>query len=451
MNSPRARILLVSLVVVLALAGALLLAATRRRPVVSPPQPITNTVPDGAGTQPAPTTPAPRLPTPQPPPPGWEDRVKVLQDRIANNPKDQSAYAELGAMYITVQRIEDALPPLLRAVDLNPKDATSWFNLAGCYQQMLAFDLYTDALEHCIAARPDWIEPYRTLADVYERIGLAGTTRAIPLLREAHRRAPEDLPTLVALSSSLLRTGEDKTRNEGKRLVDEAYRLAPHEPVILSLMAYRAFLEDDFAAAEKYALEGLTLAPDSVELHMMMADIIKTGEQHDQREAIPHLQVIIQLQPTRHDAYLMLAQVFRRLNDDEKARTVLERLLTIVPSASEEVYRMLAEIYQAKGDAAKAKTFHDQAESRRVVGERLRTLQATTLANPKDVPAATALANEYFKQGGDLAGIMVLKEAAKASPSDPRPFLELEKYYRAHGRTRLADDAHAAARRRGAP
>ncbi len=449
MNSPRIRVILIAVAVVLALGGALLLAATRQKPVVAPPQPTPGTQPPAGGNA-SPGVPAPTQPAPQPPPPGWEAHVRELQARIDRNPKDQSAYAELGSMYLYVRRYEDAMPPLLRAVELNMKDGTSWFNLATCYQSQFAYDLFADALERCLAAQPSMIEAYRALADVYERIGLS-PSRAIVLLREAYRRGPTDLPNIVALASALLRTGEDATRAEGGRLVDEAYRLAPHEPGILSLKAYSAFLKDNFVEAEQYAQEGLSLTPDSVELHMMMADIITTGEQHDLREVIRHLQIIIRLQPTRHDAYLMLAQTFRRLGQDDKAYEVLRGWERMAPSASEEVYQMLGDILQDQGKTAEAKTYHDQAEARRAAGERIRTMQAKVLANPGDVPAAIAMAAEFAAQGGHLAAIIILEEAAKASPRDPRPYLELEQLYRASGRTKLADEARAAARRRGAP
>ncbi len=102
------------------------------------------------------------------------------------------------------------------------------------------------------------------------------------------------------------------------------------------------------AAATEHFLELVNDAPNSVEARLFYAQILNSNSMHD--EAIEQIQEAIRLDPLNPFPHELLAGIYSRLRQWEKAREELSRALEIEPRQPN-VVAALAPVYRATGDA----------------------------------------------------------------------------------------------------
>ena len=113
------------------------------------------------------------------------------------DPNDPEKLTLLGELYGDARAFEDALDPLKRAVELDPKSFDAWHNLGVTYFQL---GRYADAripLQTAVKLRPEF----------YGSVVLLGATLymlnddddALPVLEQAHRLNPADTQTTEVL------------------------------------------------------------------------------------------------------------------------------------------------------------------------------------------------------------------------------------------------------------
>lgn len=150
---------------------------------------------------------------------------------------------------------------------------------------------------------------------------------ALPLLADANRTAPGDLPVLHALAQLLQSVGRRCEAVERYRL---AATILPQEPSVLAGWARALLLTGDRAAAVDQLHNLLNLEPESDAAHGYLQSLLREFDRPELACAL-----LLPLVERRRTDTVLLRQYVRSLLDAERlddAHVVLERYHTLFPS-----------------------------------------------------------------------------------------------------------------------
>ncbi|HKO14297.1 MAG TPA: tetratricopeptide repeat protein [Acidobacteriaceae bacterium] len=311
---------------------------------------------------------------------GKDQEAQAAWEQIAKaHPADAEAYANLGLLHARQQQYPQAITFYRKAQALNPAMPGLQMNLGLALFKSGnlrgAMHEFEPLLKKQDPASPD-AQRLRILVGMCH-YGLGEYPAAVPPLREAMQRDPQDLPYRLVLAHSCLRAKQ-------YQCVLDVY----HE--ILSLNAESA--EADMLAGEALdemhdhngAVEQFRAAvkadPKQPGVHFGLAYLLWTGSQWD--EAEQQFQAELENNPQNVQALVYLADSQIRQNHFDTARPLLEKAVRIDPK-----FEMAhLEIGILDSQAGKNE-------------EALRELHQAATLNPKDVQVHWRLARLYQAMG----------------------------------------------------
>ena len=113
------------------------------------------------------------------------------------DPNDPEKLTLLGQLYGDAGAFDDALPPLKRAVQLDPKSFDAWHNLGVTYFRLQRYAEARMPLETAVALRPEFYGSVVLLGATLYMLG--DDAAALPVLEQAHRLNPSDAQTTQVL------------------------------------------------------------------------------------------------------------------------------------------------------------------------------------------------------------------------------------------------------------
>lgn len=330
----------------------------------------------------------------------------------------QDVSQKVGALEQQVQQdLQEQKPqlaiPLLREIaSLDPKNANAQANLG-----VLVFFQgdYAEAIPHMRAAlqvQPELWRIEALLGIAEKRTGdpkqaQNDLERAFPNLddKKIQVQAGLELIELQTSSAQLDKALSVATRLEG---------LAPEDPQIL-LVHYQISRQMMYQSL----LSAMMVAPDSAEVHMIMAG--ELGRQGDRINAIAQYREAIRLNPMLPGAHFELAEQLRSSSDaalnaqaEDEYKAALKVNRYDVAS-----WRRLGEILSAKGDFQTAEENFKKALA----------------LEPKDSDAKTGLAIVLISTNRTNDAIAILESAVKDDPTNLVAHYRLSGLYRRAGRT----------------
>lgn len=265
--------------------------------------------------------------------------------------------------------------------------------------------------------------------------------KAIPILAELHRQAPDDLSVARALVEAHLgagRLGELIAQLSGR----ESPTAAKH--YMLGL-AYFGQSPHSAQAAIRELQAAIALAPREAELPYRLGLALLASEQY--RSALPPLERAVELAPARSEIFLTLARARYRLGDFEGAVSALRQLVAASPTPAEvaaarEVMDAIADPFTAVPPAARGAL----ESSLRLLNEMdapqdaIATLEEIARQNPRLPIVHTLLALAYQRLDDDGSAVDELKRAIELSPRDGRTLYYLGELYIRRRRTAQAQE-----------
>ena len=113
------------------------------------------------------------------------------------DPNDPEKLTLLGQLYGDVGAFEDALDPLRRAVQLDPKSFDAWHNLGVTYFRLQQYAEARAPLQTAVTLRPEFYGSVVLLGATLYMLG--DDDAALPVLEQAHRLNPGDAQTTQVL------------------------------------------------------------------------------------------------------------------------------------------------------------------------------------------------------------------------------------------------------------
>jgi len=113
------------------------------------------------------------------------------------DPNDPEKLTLLGQLYGDAGAFDDALDPLKRAVQLDPKSFEAWHNLGVTYFRLQHYAEAREPLQTAVRLRPEFYGSVVLLGATLYMLG--DDEAALPVLEQAHRLNPSDAQTAQVL------------------------------------------------------------------------------------------------------------------------------------------------------------------------------------------------------------------------------------------------------------
>ncbi|MGI9101202.1 MAG: DUF3857 domain-containing protein [Terriglobales bacterium] len=174
--------------------------------------------------------------------------IELFKRVVELESKHKSAWNDLGAAYLAVRRIDDAISALQKQIEINPYHEIAYNNLGRAYWDKRQYDRAADAFHKQIEINPLDKYSHRALGTLYleqhkNREALAELQKAVSLL-------PQDPLVWVTLGQAQLELGENDKAVEA---FDHAVNLSA-SPMVWNNIAYQLSLRNvHLDRAQQYA------------------------------------------------------------------------------------------------------------------------------------------------------------------------------------------------------
>ncbi|GAC1472435.1 MAG: hypothetical protein NVSMB9_19640 [Isosphaeraceae bacterium] len=269
-----------------------------------------------------------------PPPAHWQDvaRARAYLDRgrpdltlkVVSRIRDEGpgageAMALAGMALIRYNQIRDARLALERGLRLQPNQPLAAKLLAAIYLSGNDSRRALVVLRSAARLDPADVRPWLVMGKVHH-YHLGDYPRAVDAFTEALKRAPGDREARTGRIAALLAMNQtDQARPD----LDEALRIWPEDPEVLSLAARQARDSGQTDAAIALADRALTLDPGNLDARLVRARTRLASRRPDL--ALDDLERAVEIDATNLGALQLLAQVETSLGLNDRAVRTLNR------------------------------------------------------------------------------------------------------------------------------
>jgi tetratricopeptide (TPR) repeat protein len=222
---------------------------------------------------------------------GYIDEAQAAFLRvIEEDPSHESAWFNLGTIYLNKKMYPEARKYLGEATRLNPLDADAWNNLGMLSGEEEKYDEALDQFRHAALANPNHLLAVENLMRIYRYQGRAADAQRT--LEELIAHAPQNADLHLALAMALV-AQNDLTR--ARQELETSVRLKPNNPEAVNNLG---------------------------------AVLLRMG---NSQEALDRFEQSRRLAPDFDRASINAALVYKSAGQPEKARQVLQEFLTRHP------------------------------------------------------------------------------------------------------------------------
>ena len=308
-----------------------------------------------------------------------QSAIPLLREIISLSPNNLNAHANLGVLLFFQADYRNAIPEMRKALELN----------SGLTKIQALLGIAEKRTGDPGAAQKDLEQAFPGLTD-----------------KNIQKEAGLELVELESAQGELTRA---------LTITEKLQSLLPGDPQIL-FVAY----EISEQVTYKTLLSMLAVAPDSAEMHMMMAgELVRRG---DHTNAIAQYREAIRLNPNLPGVHFELAEQLRASSDPKlnaQAADEFKAALQVNPY-DEGAWRELGEMQAAKGDFQGAQQDYKKALALR----------------PNDADAETDLAIALISLNQSNEALPLLERAEKDDPTNMAAHYRLSLLYRRAGRTK---------------
>lgn len=272
----------------------------------------------------------------------WRSMERLARSSLAAYPGGSDVWKQLGLALYRDGRAEQALEPLQRAVEINPRDSQAWTVYARALEKLRRYSEAGQALRKVVDLAPK--EPGRVLREAGRVELLAGRAyEAVVPLERAHELMPADAETLHLLASAYLRAGRPQDAVTALRAGTEAMETDPDalRPLLGQALLRTAQLrategrKEDALFWTRQAVDSATLPPAGLFLAGLVAR--EAGDEPLASELLAQAQSLDpELIRKKHDAAVELTEARRY----DEAIAQFEEILGVVPDHAPTLFNL---------------------------------------------------------------------------------------------------------------
>lgn len=249
-----------------------------------------------------------------------DEAIADFKEAAEEDPKLAPAFLDLGQAYLEKHDYASAVPPLKRALELNP-------SIEGAHQ-LLGYSLLAQGYA-------DEAIPHLEKAHAAGALGIAlveagRPADAIPHLQAALAKDPNDPDLLYYLgrASGVL----------SKQAFDALEARFPDSPRAHQMMAENYAVLRDEPNAEKEYQAAIQAKPDALDLHMELGQLYARAQEWDKAEA--EFRIETEMQPGKAEAFYRLGDALLEEGKVDEARAALERSNKLRPEMPQTLYSL---------------------------------------------------------------------------------------------------------------
>ncbi len=257
-----------------------------------------------------------------------QHRYRTILER---QPDNANVMQLLGTTCLQQGELAQARDLLERAIELSPEMAQAHCNLAVAFSQDNEVEQAIEAYERSLSLQPDLAQAYLGLAGIYS--AQRQPAKAVDILHKATLHLPEHWQIWLALGQAQSAQG----KHEGAvASCEKALALQPDVIETLDQLGNALGELKRYDKAADCFQRIIALATgNGAPAHALIPFRYKLGltRMHQQRldEAVEQYRAILELNPDHADAWHDLGMIERRRGNFEKARSLLEKAMAIIP------------------------------------------------------------------------------------------------------------------------
>jgi tetratricopeptide (TPR) repeat protein len=320
---------------------------------------------------------------------------------LQRQPRNLEALVNLGVVYATMGRFDDAIASYKKALEISYLSAPVRLNLALAYYKGGRCAEAVPEFATVLEANPDTFNALVLEADCHLQLG--EFPKAIGLLEPVADQHQDEAAFNYVLGMALL---QDKQTEKGSIYLDRILKQGDSaEAHVLMGVAKRA--AGDFAEAREEFRKAVTLNETLPVAHSLLGQAsLSTGDREAARTAF---QQELAINPNDFESNLYLGVILKEDREFAAARTHIDRAMVLRPGDPGARYQ-LATILLASNEP-------------KATAEAARLLEALVGESPTFVEAHVSLATAYYrlkrKEDGDRQREIVAKLNAEAQARQP--------------------------------
>ena len=220
--------------------------------------------------------------------------------------------------------LDQAAESFLEVIAAKPRYPEAHYNLGTLYLRRSALGEARRSLEQALQLRENYPEAWNNLGMVAAQEGL--TDEAIRNFQRSLQLRPDYEVALLNLGNLYRRQGN---YDQAKKLLERALEIEPQDPEAHYSLGMLYARQDQLQDALEYLEKAVSLRPDYADALNNLGVLFIRERRF--LEAEDRLKTCIRVAPNFDQAYLNLARLYVVLNDEGKARAVLEALLRLQP------------------------------------------------------------------------------------------------------------------------
>jgi len=266
----------------------------------------------------------------------YEEAEKKYQEILQWDENRADVLHNLGMLYYTTNRYQQALDMLFKSLELEPSKPLHHYSIGLVLEKISAIPQAIQAYEEVINLDSGWIDAYNNLGNIFLKARKVEQAEAI--YRKAITANPNHFGSYLNLGNVLM---ERQQVNEAVETYEKALQLKPRQPDILHNLGVALDAKNDPAQAALYY--GYAY--------------YRKGQY---QEAINQYQQFLETQTGDEDFYIALADCYKSLNQYEEAIKTYQAGIQLYPKA-EILYFWLAVALQNFGRTQEAIAFATEA------------------------------------------------------------------------------------------
>ena len=357
----------------------------------------------------------------------FEKAKPLLKIALKDSPNDIELLKLAGLVEVNLEEWVKAREYFETVVKYDSQDATSWFYLASCYENLGDFISAKNSYIKVIELRKEFVKAYKSLCIIllklndlqlainYARLGMKyenedymfdfiiGTAfmkakdfeQALPVLVEADKKFPNNLAILNGIATCSVALNKFE---EAIKVYERSIEIVPKSPMAYFNLGSVYQIMQNHEKACDFFQQALDIEEDETFIAALAMSEIKLKKYET---ALKHYKQLALMCPAKENYKYNIVTCYEALNQLETAIKLLEELIKINPKSLITAQK-LASLYIRTNQLAKAKNIYDNILLKNNVTTDVMHQYAILSSNLHDTETAERILKKVIKMNPEI-------------------------------------------------
>jgi Tfp pilus assembly protein PilF len=266
---------------------------------------------------------------------------KSLRKAIELNPKNDTAYVELGQLYRKQGRFAEAENSFKKAIEFNPNNDIAHLKLAELYQVQDKFSQAEDSFKKALELKPENEDIHIQLGDLYRYQDKF--LQAEGSLKKALEINPKNDSVHVRLGEVYRKQGEFL---QAENFFEKAIGISPKKDEIYVKLGLLYWGQGKFPQAEIFFKKAIEISPKKDNGYVKLGTLY--WDQGKLAQAEDLFKKAVKINPENDNTYVELGRLYRSQNKFPQAEDLFEKAVALTLK-SNHIFEAMSSLYEGTG------------------------------------------------------------------------------------------------------